>query len=100
MTDTAPRITLTYSGPETELSKDAENAVLQRVRDIVARGNVAVFTRPHQIIPSIPVVKIVGDPTVDEDGDLVTIHGDYVAPWDAAYAVTEMPLKEALKLPL
>jgi hypothetical protein len=79
--------------PTKELSKEATAAVLERVRAIVARGNVAVFTRPNRIEPSISVVKRVVDPTLDATGDLLSDRG-YVAPWDAAYVLTEEPKGE------
>lgn len=74
--------------PEAELDKAAEEAVVARVKDIVARGNVAVFTRPHRIFPDITVVKKVTRVRANQYGDLESDNG-HVAVWDAAYVLTE-----------
>jgi len=74
--------------PESCLRSDQRRAILQRVKAITDRGNVAVFTRQHRILPDITVVKRVTNPEPDEMGDLEADNG-WVAPWDAAYTLTE-----------
>lgn len=74
--------------PECDEDEEFEKAVVARVRDIIARGKIAVFTRPHRILGSYLVVKRVTNPELDELGDLESDNG-YVAPWDKTYTLTE-----------
>ena len=68
-------------------SKEYEEKVLKQVQDILARGKVAVFTRPHRII-NTTVVKRVSKFVRNECGDLESDCG-WVAPWSEEYTVTE-----------
>lgn len=74
--------------PECMPDNAYKQAILARVRDIVSRGKVAVFTRPHRILDGLPVIKRVTNPEPNDLGDLASDNG-YVAPWDEAYTLTE-----------
>ena len=79
--------------PSQTMRSDEELAVLARVKEITARGNVAVFTRSHRLIGGVTIVKRVTNPVPDELGDLESDNG-WVAPWDPAYTLTEEVRKD------
>lgn len=61
-----------------------------QIKEIFRRGKIAVFTRPHSLLPSIIVIKKVAE--WKQDGvteDLIALNGSYVAWWSDEYKVTE-----------
>lgn len=75
-----------YQDPELKAAREVE------IKEILSRGKIAVFTRPHSIIPSITVVKKVAEwKQDDETEDLISLNGSYIAYWAKEYTITEEP---------
>ena len=81
-----------------EIEEELIKARTPIVKDILARGKTAVFTRPHQLYPDITVVKKVHQWKVESEVpgqfDLEATFADTGAPaavalWDHNYVITE-----------